>query len=465
MTPKEAGATGFPHLGRKLMKRRVLAAGPLLAGALGLLVTAAFVTAAFVTAALAQQQTTPAPAPAAPPAAPAASSTAPAATAPAALPPGSPLIGRPANNPAAAKLAPVAPPPLAAAADKIPVDKLKAPKGFNIELYASGMANARSLALGDKGTVFVGSRLLDKVYAIVNKNGKREVKVLVSGLYRPNGVAFKNGTLYIAELSQISKIDNVEDKLDSPPKPTVIYSDLPKDEAHGWKFLAMGPDNRLYFNIGAPCNICMPPPTNAQLRSIGVDGSGATIVAHGIRQVVGMDFHPTSKVLYFTENQRDWLSEDEPQDKLNRVLNPGKDNFGFPYCHGGNIEDPEFGWGHSCDEFTKPIAQIGPHTAPLGMRFYTGHMFPAKYQSAIFIARHGSWNKTHKIGGDIYVVTLNKDGTVKSQEPFLTGFLQDNNYIGRPVDVMNMPDGSILISDDWNGAVYRVTYGNKVAGR
>jgi glucose/arabinose dehydrogenase len=465
MTPKEAGATGFPHLGRELMKRRVLAAGPLLAGALGLLVTAAFVTAA-----LAQQQTTPAPAPAAPAAAPAASSTAPAATAPAAtapaaLPPGSPLIGRPANNPAAAKLAPVAPPPLAAAADKIPVDKLKAPKGFNIELYASGMANARSLALGDKGTVFVGSRLLDKVYAIVNKNGKREVKVLVSGLYRPNGVAFKNGTLYIAELSQISKIDNVEDKLDSPPKPTVIYSDLPKDEAHGWKFLAMGPDNRLYFNIGAPCNICMPPPTNAQLRSIGVDGSGATIVAHGIRQVVGMDFHPTSKVLYFTENQRDWLSEDEPQDKLNRVLNPGKDNFGFPYCHGGNIEDPEFGWGHSCDEFTKPIAQIGPHTAPLGMRFYTGHMFPAKYQSAIFIARHGSWNKTHKIGGDIYVVTLNKNGTVKSQEPFLTGFLQDNNYIGRPVDVMNMPDGSILISDDWNGAVYRVTYGNKVAGR
>ena len=445
------------------MKRRVLAAGPLLAGALGLLVTAA----------LAQQQTTPAPAPAAPaasapsaaPAATAPAATAPAATAPAALPPGSPLIGRPANNPAAAKLAPVAPPPLAAAADKIPVDKLKAPKGFNIELYASGMANARSLALGDKGTVFVGSRLLDKVYAIVNKNGKREVKVLVSGLYRPNGVAFKNGTLYIAELSQISKIDNVEDKLDSPPKPTVIYSDLPKDEAHGWKFLAMGPDNRLYFNIGAPCNICMPPPTNAQLRSIGVDGSGATIVAHGIRQVVGMDFHPTSKVLYFTENQRDWLSEDEPQDKLNRVLNPGKDNFGFPYCHGGNIEDPEFGWGHSCDEFTKPIAQIGPHTAPLGMRFYTGHMFPAKYQSAIFIARHGSWNKTHKIGGDIYVVTLNKDGTVKSQEPFLTGFLQDNNYIGRPVDVMNMPDGSILISDDWNGAVYRVTYGNKVAGR
>ena len=429
-----------------------ISTGPLLAGILCL----------WAANASAQQQMAPTPAAPAPAAMPAPATPAPAA----ALPPGSPLIGRPENNEAAAKLAPVAPPPLATAADKIQVDQLKAPKGFSIELYASGMPNARSLALGDKGTVFVGSRLQDKVYAIVDKNGKREAKVLVSGLYRPNGVAFKNGTLYIAELSQISKIDNVEDKLDSSPKPTVIYSDLPKDEAHGWKFLAIGPDKRLYFNVGAPCNICMPPPTNAQLRSIATDGSDAQIIAHGIRQVVGMDFNPTSKVLYFTENQRDWLSEDEPQDKLNRLLNPGKDNFGFPYCDGGNIEDPQFGWGHSCKEFTKPIAQLGPHTAPLGMRFYTGHKFPAKYHGAIFMARHGSWNKSSKIGGDIYVVYLNKDGTVKSQEPFITGFIQNNNYIGRPADVMNMPDGSMLISDDFNGAVYRVTYGTKtVAGR
>jgi glucose/arabinose dehydrogenase len=418
-------------------------AGPLLAGTLCLLAAAA-----------SAQQTAPTPA------APAPTTAAPVSS-PAALPPGSPLIGRPENNAAAAKLAPVASPPLATPADKIAIDHLKAPKGFNIELYASGMPNARSLALGDKGTVFVGSRLQDKVYAIVNKDGKREVKVLVSGLYRPNGVAFKNGTLYIAELSQISKIDNVEGKLDSSPKPTVIYSDLPKDEAHGWKFLAIGPDNRLYFNIGAPCNICMPPPTNAQLRSIATDGSDPQIIARGIRQVVGMDFNPNSKVLYFTENQRDWLSEDAPQDKLNRLLNPGKDNFGFPYCDGGDIEDPQFGWGHTCSEFTKPLAQLGPHVAPLGMRFYSGRAFPAKYHDAIFIARHGSWNKTNKYGGDIYVVYLNKDGTVKSQEPFITGFLQNNNYIGRPVDVMNMPDGSMLVSDDYNGAVYRVSYGPK----
>jgi glucose/arabinose dehydrogenase len=218
--------------------------------------------------------------------------------------------------------------------------------------------------------------------------------------------------------------------------------------------LAIGPDNRLYFNIGAPCNICIPPPTNAQLRSIATDGSDPQIIARGIRQVVGMDFNPNSKVLYFTENQRDWLSEDAPQDKLNRLLNPGKDNFGFPYCDGGDIEDPQFGWGHTCNEFTKPLAQLGPHVAPLGMRFYTGRAFPAKYHDAIFIARHGSWNKTNKFGGDIYVVYLNKDGTVKSQESFITGFLQNNNYIGRPVDVMNMPDGSMLVSDDYNGAVY-----------
>jgi glucose/arabinose dehydrogenase len=377
------------------------------------------------------------------------------------LSPGSPMIGRPEENPTAAKLAPIPAPPIAAAADKLPVDKLKLPEGFKVEVYASGLANARSLALGDKGTVFVGSRLVDKVYAIVDRDGKREVKVLVSGLYRPNGVAFKDGTLYIAELSQISKINKAEDKLDSAPKPTVIYNDLPKDEAHGWKFIAVGPDNLLYFNIGAPCNICMPPPTNAQLRRINLDGSGAEVIARGIRQVVGMDFHPLSKVLYFTENQRDWLSEDQPNDRLSRLLNPGKDDFGFPYCDGGDIEDQTYGWGRSCGEFTKPIAQLGPHTAPLGMRFYSGQMFPAKYHGAIFMARHGSWNKTHKIGGDVFVVYLNEDGTVKSQEPFMTGFLQDNDYVGRPVDVLNMPDGSLLVSDDRNGAVYRISYGAK----
>ncbi|HTH33508.1 MAG TPA: PQQ-dependent sugar dehydrogenase [Xanthobacteraceae bacterium] len=378
------------------------------------------------------------------------------------LPPGAMPAPPTPNMPTsdeAQKLKGIPSPPFAAPADKLPLAQLTLPKGFKIEVYASGIVNARSLRLGDKGTVFVGNMVRDKVYAIVDRNGQREVKVIASGLDRPNGLAFKDGTLYIAEGTKISKLENIEDKLDNPPQPVVIYSDLPNHQSHGWKFLALGPDNRLYLNVGAPCNICMPPPENAQLRSIALDGSGMQVVARGIRQVVGMDFHPQSKVLYFTENQRDWLSEDAPQDKLNRLLNPGKDNFGYPYCDGGDIEDPIFGWGHSCSEFTAPISQLGPHSAPLGMRFYTGHMFPTQYQNAIFIARHGSWNKTHKIGGDIYVAYLNSDGTVRAQEPFITGFLKDNNYIGRPVDVMNMADGSLLISDDWNGAVYRVSYG------
>ena len=220
----------------------------------------------------------------------------------------------------------------------------------------------------------------------------------------------------------------------------------------------MGPDERLYFNIGAPCNICMPPPANAQLRSIKLDGSDPQVIARGIRQVVGMDFHPVTKKLYFTENQRDWLSEDIPQDKLNRLDHPGRDNFGFPYCHQGNIADPEFGWGHNCDEFTQPIALLGPHSAPLGMRFYTGHMFPAEYSNAVFIARHGSWNRTNILGGDIVAVTLDTDGNVNSVKPFITGFVQSNTYVARPADVEVMKDGSLLISDDYNGAIYRITY-------
>jgi len=390
----------------------------------------------------------------------------PPAAAPAAapLPPGSALIGRP-DNEAAQKLAPVAPPPLAAAPDKLPLAKLKVPAGFNIEVYAAGMANARSMALGDKGTVFVGSRLLDKVYAIVNKDGKRTAKVIASGLYRPNGVAFKDGTLYIAELSKVSKIEKIEDNLDNPPKPVVIYDKLPKDEAHGWKFIAIGPDNKLYVPVGQPGNNVLHDDAHGQIRRINLDGTGAEVVALGVRNTVGFDWNPETKQLYFTDNGRDWMSEDVPEDKLNRVTKVGED-FGAPYCYQGNIPDPEFGWGHSCSEFTPPVGLMGPHAAALGMRFYTGSMFPKSYKNAIIVARHGSWNRSKKFGGDVVVVHLNKDGTVKNIEPLITGFLEDNKYVGRPVDVMQLKDGSLLVSDDWNGAVWRVSYGKqKVAGQ
>jgi glucose/arabinose dehydrogenase len=380
------------------------------------------------------------------------------------LPPGSPLIGRP-DSEAAQKLAPVVAPPLPAAPDKLPIAKLKVPAGFNIEVYAAGMANARSLAVGDKGTVFVGSRLVDKVYAIVNKDGKREVKVLASGLYRPNGVAFHNGTLYIAELSKISKIDNVESVLDNPPKPTVIYDNLPKDEAHGWKFIAIGPDNKLYVPVGQPGNNVLHDDAHGQIRRMNLDGSGVEVVALGVRNSVGFDWNPENKQMYFTDNGRDWLSEDVPQDELNRITKVGED-FGAPYCYQGDIPDPEFGWGHSCSEFTPPVGLMGPHAAALGFRFYTGSMFPKSYKNAIILARHGSWNRSKKFGGDVVVVKLDKDGKVKSIEPLITGFLQDNGYLGRPVDVLLLKDGSILVSDDWNGAVYRVSYGkSKVAAQ
>jgi len=376
-----------------------------------------------------------------------------------ALPPGSPLIGRPDGD-AAAKLAPVAAPPLATAPDKLPVGKLKLAAGFNIEVYAAGMTNAREMALGDKGTVFVGSRQVDKVYAIVNKDGKRTVKVLASGLYRPNGVAFHNGTLYVAELSKISKIDNVEDHLDDPPKPTVIYDNLPKDEAHGWKFIAIGPDNKLYVPVGQPGNNVLHDEAHGQIRRINLDGSGAEVVALGVRNTVGFDWNPETKQMYFTDNGRDWLSEDVPEDELNRVTKVGED-FGAPYCYQGNIPDPEFGWGHSCSEFTPPVGLMGPHSASLGLRFYTGSMFPKAYKNTIIVARHGSWNRSKKFGGDVVVVKLDKDGKVKSTEPLITGFLDNNSYIGRPVDVLQLKDGSMLLSDDWNGAVYRITYGKQ----
>src|SRR5205085_5946110 len=305
--------------------------------------------------------------------------------------------------------------PIPASEDQLPIKDLKLPQGFKVETYISGVADARSLRIGDKGTVFVGNRVHDKVYAVVERGGQRVAIVIASGLDRPNGLAFKDGTLYVAEGTKISKLEKIEDRLDNPPKPVAIYSDFPDHRSHGWKFLGLGPDNKLYVNVGAPCDICEPPATTAQIRRLNTDGSGAEPYALGVRNSVGFDFHPITKELYFTDNGRDWLSEELPNDELNRVTKMGQ-HFGYPYCHQGDVPDNEFGWGHSCSEFVPPVAKLGPHAAALGMRFYAGTMFPAKYRGGIFIARHGSWNKSNKIGGDVIYATLNKDGSVKSWE-------------------------------------------------
>jgi len=335
---------------------------------------------------------------------------------------------------------------------------VKLPQRFKIETYISGLPDARSLRLGDKGTLFVSTRIQDKVYAVIDNGGRREAKVIASGLDRPNGLAFKDGTLYIAEGTKISKLENIEDNIANPPKPVVIYSDFPDHQSHGWKFMAIGPDNKLYVNVGAPCNICDPPSTNAQIRRLNLDGTGSEPYALGVRNSVGFDFHPVTEELYFTDNGSDGLGEELPHDELNRVTKAGQ-HFGFPYCHQGDLPDKEFGRGRSCSEFVAPVAKLGPHAAALGMRFYSGTMFPAKYRGGIFVARHGSWDKTEKIGADVIHVKLNRDGSVKSWEPFLTGFLKNNNFIGRPVDMTVMKDGSLLVSDDFAGAVYRVSYG------
>lgn len=367
--------------------------------------------------------------------------------------------GRTAEQ-ASSKLVPHPPGLIALPADEIPTDKLKVPAGFKVELWASGLPNARSMAIGSKGTVFIGTRFPGNVYAIIDKDGKRETRVLAKGLHRPNGVAFKDGSLYVAELSRILRYDNIESQLDNPPAPVVVFDALPKDEAHGWKFMTFGPDGKLYFQIGTPANIVVPPYTHAQIVQLDLATKTIRTVAMGIRNSVGMDFHPVTKELWFTNNARDWVNDELPNDTLNHITRKGM-NFGYPFCHQGNLLDPDFGKGRTCEEFDAPDMLLGPHIAALGMRFYTGSMFPAAYKNSIFIAEHGSWNRSKKTGYQVSRVTLDQNGKAIAKEPFMTGFITGEEFWGRPADVQVMPDGALLVSDDTAGAVFRVSYPRK----
>ncbi len=363
--------------------------------------------------------------------------------------------GQPAEM-ANSTLAPIAQPPAAKAPGEIPIDKLKVPPGFKVSLWAHGLNNARVMTWGDKGTLFVSSRVAGNVYAVQDRGGQREVKVIAKGLNLPNGIAFKDGTLYVAEVSRITRMTGIEDKLDSPPPMEVVYDTLPKDLPHGWKYLAFGPDGKLYFNIGAPCNVCVPPDTHANISRVNADGTGFEYVAHGVRNSVGFDWHPVTRELYFATHARDWLGDDVPSDRLDVASKKGM-HFGFPFCHQGDILDPEFGRGRSCGEFVKPLLKTGPHVAGNGVQFYTGTMFPGEYKNRLFLAQRGSWNRTQKSGFRVMTVTLNAGGAPK-YEVFAEGWLQGNEIWGRPVYTQQMKDGSLLISDDYAGAIYRVAY-------
>ena len=365
--------------------------------------------------------------------------------------------GRPKASDEAMKMAPVPSFPVPVPADQLPVKKLKLPPGFKVEVWASGVLDARGLRQGEKGNIFVSTIFVaNKVYAIPEA-GDRKPKVIIDNTPLATGIEFHKGSLYLATNTKIVRYDNVEANLDKLGEPTLIYDKLPGGTDHSWKYLRIRGD-KLYYAVGAPCNICDPGEW-AKIFSMNLDGSNVETIASGVRNTVGFDFDPKTGHLWFTDNGRDWFSEELPNDELNVVTKPGKQHFGYPFCHQGNIPDPEFGWGKSCDDFQKPAALLGPHAGSLGLKFYTGKMFPAKYQGAMFIAIHGPWNRTKKYNG-VYVAWPDGKGGAKV-EPFMTGFVENNTYLGRPADFLVMKDGSLLVSDDHAHAIYRITYTGK----
>ncbi|MFA6170766.1 MAG: PQQ-dependent sugar dehydrogenase [Candidatus Margulisiibacteriota bacterium] len=338
--------------------------------------------------------------------------------------------------------------------------KIELPPGFSFALYAGNVAGARSLALTPNGTLFVGSMAEGKVYAILDRDGDRradQVIVVADQLFLPNGVAFQDGALYVATVNKILKYPDIEARLANPPAPEIVYDKLPSDVHHGWKFIRFGPDGKLYVPIGAPCNICDRGDPYAAIARLNTDGTSFEIYARGIRNTVGFDWHPETNDLWFTDNGRDMLGDNIPPDELNRAPRPGL-HFGYPYIHGKDILDPEFGKKGRPLNFTPPAQELGPHVASLGMRFYTGKMFPPEYHGQIFIAEHGSWNRSQPIGYRVTLVKLDKNGRPIAYQPFAKGWLKGTQAWGRPVDIEIMDDGSMLVSDDKAGAVYRISY-------
>lgn len=343
---------------------------------------------------------------------------------------------------------------------------LEAPAGFSVEIYADSVPNARQMTMGENGILYVGTRRDGRVHAVVDSDSDHKadtVYTIASDLRLPNGVAYKDGSLYVAEVSKIWRFDDIDNHLDDPPTPVLITDDYPTEGHHGWKYIAFGPDGKLYVPVGAPCNVCnmeKENPVFASLTRINPDGTEREIIAHGIRNTVGFTWHPETGNLWFTDNNRDWMGDDLPPGELNELTDEGQ-HFGFPFLHASNVWDPEFGEeGKNMNvDFKPPVRELGPHVAPLGVMFYTGNMFPDSYKNQAFIAEHGSWNRSKKIGYRVTMVKFDNAGNPVSYEPFISGWLQGEDDVrGRPVSLLQLEDGSVLISDDHGSKIYRVTY-------
>jgi glucose/arabinose dehydrogenase len=349
----------------------------------------------------------------------------------------------------------------------VQLNTIRMPPGFSIDLYAEGMPAARSMALGANGTVFVGTfglltgqQNVGKVFAVrdANNDGRAdEVLTIAEGLNQPNGVAFHNGALYVAEMQRIIRYDGIEGRLKNPPSPVVVKDGFTPSGNHQWRYIAFGPDGKLYIALGAPCNVCKADEPYATIARMNPDGSGFEIYARGVRNSVGLAFHPQNGQLWFTDNGRDTLGDNIPSDELNHVTEAGQ-HFGFPACHQGEVADPEFGKGTTCAEFRPPAVKLGPHVAALGLRFYTGKMFPDEYQNELFIAQHGSWNRKNPLGYRIGLVHVHDGRYSSGQRIFAEGWLQGRQPWGRPSDLLQLADGSMLVSDDLQGKIYRITY-------
>jgi glucose/arabinose dehydrogenase len=376
------------------------------------------------------------------------------------LPPSAPAWqqGRPQDL-ATSNLAPHAGRLTAVPAAEIPVSSLKVPPGFKVELWAAGMPGVRAMARTNSGRIYAGTRGIGRVYEITDAGGQRTSRVLVDRLNQP-AVAYHNGSLYVAAIDKVLRYDGIDGNPAAQPLDLTAKFNLPPEQHHNWKYIRFGPDGKLYVPFGAPCNICIPGEPYAQIRRYDADGSNMQVVARGVRNTQGFDWHPVTRELWFSDHGRDWMGDNAPEDELNRMSREGQ-NFGFPYCHANGIPDRDIRRDRACDGVTMPVATMGPHAAAMGVHFYTGSMFPAEYRNTLLVARKGSWNRTQKFGYDVVAVRADANGANARVTPFLTGFLDaaKDTFWGRPVYMLQLPDGSLLVSDEQMGAIYRISYG------